>query len=182
MTVEPIYTVGHSTRPVDELIDLVRAHGVRTVVDIRSIPRSRHNPQYEQATLRARLAAAGLSYSHLPVLGGRRYARRGAPPVNAGWHNDAFRGFADYMATAAFAAGLDALLELAARDGPLALLCAEAVPWRCHRSLVADALVATRGVPVTHILGPGSTRAHALNPLARVVDGIVTYPAPEHAP
>ncbi len=177
MSASLVYTIGHSTRPVDDLIEMLRAHDVRTLVDIRSIPRSRHNPQYEQTALGASMEAAGLHYIHLAALGGRRHARRDASQANAGWRNEAFRGFADYMGTPAFAAGVDELVRSSRSEGPVALLCAEAVPWRCHRWLVSDALVGVRGVPVTHIIGPGSTRSHALNPMARVENGIVTYPS-----
>jgi uncharacterized protein (DUF488 family) len=149
-----------------------------TLVDIRSIPRSRHNPQYDQAALREATESAGLSYKHLAALGGRRRAAKDS--TNTGWLNAAFRGYADYMQTDAFEQGLTELLELDREAGPLAMMCSEAVPWRCHRSMVADALVA-RGVPVAHILGPGPTRHHQLNPLARISGMSVTYP-PEIIP
>ena len=181
MIVGPIYTIGHSTRPIDDLIELLWAHHVRTVADIRSIPRSRRNPQYEQSALTPSLAAAGLGYVHVPALGGRRHARHFAPPINAGLAQRYLSRLRRLHGHTRVRCRPGSLIELAARGGPVALMCAEAVPWRCHRSLVADALVATRGVPVTHILGPGSTREHELNPMARVVNSIVTYPAPEHA-
>lgn len=151
----------------------MRAHGVRTLVDIRTVPRSRHNPQFEQSALTESLAAAGVEYVHIPALGGLRRPRRDSP--NSGWRNDSFRGYADYMLTPSFAEALDALLELSNAKGPVAIMCAEAVPWRCHRSLVADALV-VRGHAVEHIVGAGPTHAHQLNPLARVEDGQITYP------
>jgi len=134
-----VYTIGHSTRPFDELVALLRAFDVDLVADIRSIPRSRHNPQYDGATLRTALRSRRLGYVHVPALGGLRHARRDSP--NTGWRNASFRGYADYMLTPEFEAGLEELRRLTAR-GRVALMCAEAVPWRCHRSLVADALTA----------------------------------------
>jgi uncharacterized protein (DUF488 family) len=169
-----IYTIGHSTRPAAELIDLLRVHGVRTLVDIRTVPRSRRNPQFEQATLRAALNDAGLGYVHLSDLGGLRHPR--ADSANTGWRNTSFRGYADYMLTSDFEAGVAKLLALANEAGPVAIMCAEAVPWRCHRSLVADALLA-RGVEVAHIVGPGEPRAHRLTPMARVRGTSVVYVA-----
>jgi uncharacterized protein (DUF488 family) len=168
-----IFTIGHSTRPIDAFLALLRANGVRTLVDIRTIPRSRHNPQFCRQTLEGALGAIG--YIHLPELGGLRHARSDSP--NRAWRNQAFRGFADYMLTEAFAEGIQRLLELAAQAGPLAIMCAEAVPWRCHRSLVSDALLA-RGVCVRDILGPGATRLHELNRFAEVHGEQVRYPGP----
>jgi uncharacterized protein (DUF488 family) len=147
---------------------------VRTVVDIRTVPRSRRNPQFEQATLSATLAAAGLGYVHLPELGGLRHPRPDSP--NTAWRNASFRGYADYMLTPGFEAGLARLVTLADEQGPVAIMCAEAVPWRCHRSLVADALVA-RGVDVLHVVGAGQPNAHRLTPMARVEGTRITYPA-----
>ncbi|WP_237757909.1 DUF488 family protein [Anaeromyxobacter sp. PSR-1] len=168
-----VLALGHSTRPIDAFIDLLRSVGAVTVADIRTIPRSRANPQYEGSALRAALARAGIGYAHLPRLGGLRHARRDSP--NGAWRNASFRGYADHMATPEFEEGLLELRELA-RRGPVALVCAEAVPWRCHRSLVADALLA-RGVGVEHVTGPGRTRPHRLTPFARVEGRRVTYPA-----
>ncbi|HET9598648.1 MAG TPA: DUF488 domain-containing protein [Anaeromyxobacteraceae bacterium] len=168
-----VLAVGHSTRPVDELVALLRSCGVTTVADVRTIPRSRRNPQYAQEALARSLAAAGLRYVHLPRLGGLRHARRDSQ--NGAWHNASFRGYADHMASGEFEEGLVELRALA-RDGPVALLCAEAVPWRCHRSLIADALFA-RGVVVEHIVGRGRTRAHRLTPFAVLRGRQVTYPA-----
>jgi uncharacterized protein (DUF488 family) len=169
-----IYTIGHSTRPAAELIELLRIHGVRTLVDIRTVPRSRRNPQFEQATLRAALAEAGLGYVHLSDLGGLRHPRADSP--NTGWRNASFKGYADYMLTSEFQSALGKLLTLADEVGPVAIMCAEAVPWRCHRSLVADALLA-RGVEVEHIVGPGTPRPHRLTPMARVRGTCLIYPA-----
>ena len=167
-----ILTIGHSTRSIDEFLDLLRAHGVRTLVDIRTIPRSRRNPQYAADALEPALAQAGVRYVHVPALGGLRSPRRDSP--NGAWRNRSFRGYADHMQTGTFANALEEVIALS-RDGRVALMCAEAVPWRCHRSLVADALT-VRGVPVAHVVGPGPARPHRLSPLARVEDGTLTYP------
>ena len=168
-----VYTIGHSTRPIDEFITLLHDAGVSLVADIRTIPRSRHNPQFEGDALRAALGADGIGYAHLPALGGLRHARRDSP--NAGWRNVSFRGFADYMQTPEFEAGLAELRALASQH-VVALMCAEAVPWRCHRSLVADALTA-RGADVEHITGAGRTSPHHITPFAQVEGTRITYPA-----
>ena len=167
-----ILTVGHSTRSIEDFVALLRDHGVTTLADIRTIPRSRRNPQYESSALANALETAGIRYVHLPGLGGLRRPRRDSP--NGAWRNESFRGYADYMQTDTFARALEDVLELA-RRGRLALMCAEAVPWRCHRSLVADAL-AVRGVPVAHIVGAGLARPHQLSLAARVQDHRLTYP------
>jgi uncharacterized protein (DUF488 family) len=168
-----VLTIGHSTRSWTEFLKLLRAHHVDRIVDVRSIPRSRHNPQADQQTLRKKLRGAGISYVHLRKLGGLRHARRDSP--NMGWRNTSFRGFADYMQTPAFDAGLERLLRLA-RTKRSALMCAEAVPWRCHRSLIADAL-AVRKIPVEDIIGAGRARPHAITPFARVRGTRITYPS-----
>jgi uncharacterized protein (DUF488 family) len=170
-----VRTVGHSTRTLEELIELLRAHGVTRLVDVRTVPRSRHNPQFNRDTLPDALRAAGIAYVHMPGLGGLRHPRADSP--NTAWRNDSFRGFADYMQTPRFAISLEELLALA-RQGPVALMCAEALPWRCHRSLIADALLA-RGIPVDHIMGPGgsdSVRSHTLTAWARIDGNQVSYP------
>jgi uncharacterized protein (DUF488 family) len=168
----PIYTVGHSTRSLDELVDLLLSFDVSTLADIRTIPRSRHNPQFNADALPAALEPRGIRYAHLSRLGGLRRAR--ADSVNTAWRNASFRGFADYMQTEDFEAGLAELGELAS-EGTIALMCAESVPWRCHRSLVADALVA-RGACVEHITGVGRSSPHRLTPFAHVRGERVTYP------
>jgi uncharacterized protein (DUF488 family) len=175
---EVIFSIGHSTRPLQQFLALLRAHGIHTLVDIRSIPHSRRNPQYNQEALQQAIEAEDLGYKHLPALGGHRRAREDSP--NTGWINPAFRGYADYMQTAVFEQGLCELLELNRVVGPVAIMCSEAVPWRCHRSMVADALVA-RGTPVVHILGPSRTRAHRLNPMVRMEGALLRYP-PESSP
>lgn len=171
-----ILTVGHSTRSLDELVGLLRAHGVESLVDVRSVPRSRRNPQFNGETLPDDLAGHGVSYHHLPALGGLRRARPDSP--NTAWENASFRGYADHMLTGEFEAGLAELLALA-DDRQVAIMCAEAVPWRCHRSLVADALVA-RGVAVEHVMRPDRADRHELRDWAVVDrDGRVTYPGPQ---
>jgi len=167
-----ISTIGHSTRPIEELIHLIEANGIDQVADIRAIPRSRHNPQFNQETLAASLNQAGIAYRHLPLLGGHRDGR--SDSVNTAWRNTSFRGFADYMQTPEFEQGLEQLMELASK-APTAMMCAEAVPWRCHRSLVADALVA-RGIAVQHIQSARTVQAHTLTPFAKLDGWRVTYP------
>jgi uncharacterized protein (DUF488 family) len=169
-----ILTVGHSTRPIDEFIALLRAHGVTRLVDVRTVPRSRHNPQFGSEALAASLHDAGIGYTHEAALGGLRKARPDSP--NAGWRNLSFRGYADYMQTPAFADALERLTALAARER-VAIMCAEAVPWRCHRSLVADALLA-RGLGACEIASPTRLSPHRLTPFAKVEGTTVTYPPP----
>ena len=167
-----MWTVGHSTRALDELVALLRAHGVTTIADVRKVPRSRRNPQFDADTLPAALAAAGLGYVHLPGLGGLRRETPGSR--NRALEHPAFRAYADYMQTAEFTRHLDSLVALARRQA-VAFMCAEA-DWRgCHRSLIADALVA-RGEEVRHILTPERAESHALRGVARVQDGRVSYP------
>lgn len=168
-----ICTIGHSNRPLETFLDLLRQNGITRVLDVRTVPRSRHNPQFGQELLPASLRKAGISYTHIPALGGLRRARPDSP--NMGWRNASFRGYADYMQTEAFQDEV-ALLAAGARQENFVLMCAEAVPWRCHRSLVADALL-LRGVRVEHIIGPGARKKHALTPFAHVADGNITYPA-----
>jgi uncharacterized protein (DUF488 family) len=167
-----VFTVGHSTRTADEFLDLLRGHGIRLLVDVRTVPRSRHNPQFNQDELRAALRGAHIGYRHLKGLGGLRHPRKDSP--NGAWRNASFRGFADYMQTEKFAENLERLIELTRRR-PAALMCAEAVPWRCHRSLIADALLA-RHIRVEELSSMSSTRPHILTPWARVRGRRVDYP------
>jgi uncharacterized protein (DUF488 family) len=167
-----VLTIGHSTRPIEVFLALLTAHGVQVLGDVRTVPRSRHNPQFEQTALAASLAAAGIEYRHWPALGGLRKPRPDS--TNTAWKNANFRGYADYMQTPAFEQALDDLITLSA-DRVVAIMCAEAVPWRCHRSLVADALLA-RGLEPREIVSARATRAHKLTGWARVSDGRVTYP------
>ena len=166
-----IFTIGHSTRSWEEFRDLLRAHGIQRVIDVRTIPRSRHNPQFSRETLSKKLRSAKIGYVHLRRLGGLRHARRDSP--NGGWRNASFRGYADYMQTSEFTQALERLIKLA-HQKQSAIMCAEAVPWRCHRSLIADALT-IRGNPVAHIVS-AAKRMHSLTPFARVCGHSITYP------
>ena len=172
VTQPTVLTIGHSTRTLDTFIEMLCAHGVRHLVDVRTIPRSRHNPQFNRDTLPEALRLAGIAYTHMELLGGLRHARPDSP--NAGWHNSSFRGFADYMQTPEFETGLEKLIQLAARERT-AIMCAETVPWRCHRSLIADALK-VRGVQVEHIMSESRTQPHLLTPFAQVSGIRIAYP------
>lgn len=172
-----IYTVGHSTRAIEEFIELLRAHNVHQLVDVRTVPRSRHNPQFGQDQLGPALETAGIHYLHMPALGGLRHARRDS--INTAWRNASFRGYADYMQTQPFADAVNELISLAQKQRT-AIMCAEAVPWRCHRSLIADALL-VRGVDAEEISSPSRTQPHKLTPWARVQGETITYPAEEPA-
>jgi uncharacterized protein (DUF488 family) len=167
-----ILTIGHSTRTWREFLEILRAHSVKRVIDIRSIPRSRHNPQFNREILSTKLRAARIGYVHLRKLGGLRHARRDSS--NMGWHNTSFRGFADYMQTPEFEAGLHRLMKLAGQKRSV-IMCAEAVPWRCHRSLFADALT-VRGIQVADIMSMKRSQVHSLIPFARVQGNRITYP------
>jgi uncharacterized protein (DUF488 family) len=168
-----IFTVGHSTRTIEELVGILRAHGVERLVDVRTIPRSRHNPQFNRESLSRALHNRRISYRHMKALGGLRHAR--AESINTGWRNLSFRGYADYMQTSSFGQALEMLVKLAAQK-PTAIMCAEAVPWRCHRSLIADALTA-RGYNVRDIMTATRATQHVLTQMARVCGQHVTYPA-----
>jgi uncharacterized protein (DUF488 family) len=168
-----IFTIGHSTRTIDEFIRLLKAHGVQRVVDVRTIPRSRHNPQFNREQLSPALHRGKIHYKHMPGLGGLRRSRPGS--ANAGWRNASFRGYADYMQTQEFEDSLEDCIDLA-RQESVVLMCAEAVPWRCHRSLIADALLA-RGINASEITSRIRARPHSLTPFARVKGTRVTYPA-----
>jgi uncharacterized protein (DUF488 family) len=168
-----VLTIGHSTWPIDEFVRLLQAHGVSRVVDVRTVPRSRHNPKLNETSLQNSFKAAGIGYTHLPGLGGLRRARPDSP--NMGWRNASFRGFADYMQTPEFQSSLEELLLLAERDR-VALMCAEAVPWRCHRSLIADALL-VRGIQSEDIMTATRRQVHSLTPFAKVEGSTITYPA-----
>jgi uncharacterized protein (DUF488 family) len=168
-----IYTIGHSTRSLEELIELLQAFEIAVLVDVRTIPRSRRNPWFNKEALPSALAARHIRYVHLPELGGLRQPRPDSP--NSAWQNESFRGYADYMQTEGFEAGIAKLAALTS-DGKLALMCAEAVPWRCHRSLIADALSA-RGTVVQHITSKTRAAPHRVTPFARVEGARVTYPS-----
>jgi uncharacterized protein (DUF488 family) len=168
----PVLTIGHSNRTWKEFLELLRAHRVKRVIDVRSIPQSRHNPQFNRVILSKKLRAARIGYVHLRKLGGLRHARRDSP--NMGWRNASFRGFADYMQTADFEAGLRRLMKLAGQKRS-AVMCAEAVPWRCHRSLIADALT-IRGIRVDDIMSAKRSQVHSPIAFARVQGHRITYP------
>ena len=167
-----IFTVGHSTHPIDEFLELLAAHGIAQLMDVRTIPKSRRNPQYNTDTLAESLQQAHIHYRHMPGLGGLRHPRKDS--INSAWQNDSFRGYADYMQTPPFDASLRELIE-AAKLHRTVIMCAEAVPWRCHRSLIADALLA-RGIEVADILTTKPAKLHALTSFARVEGEKVTYP------
>lgn len=167
-----IYTIGHSTRPLEELVAMLHGHGVKRLIDVRTVPRSRHNPQFNRETLPDALAAENIAYTHFPGLGGLRPKHKQS--VNNGWHNASFRAYADYMQTEEFEKSVEEMLQLA-QKAPVALMCAEAVPWRCHRSLIADALLA-RGIEAEEIVTPGKSEPHKLTPFARIDGQRITYP------
>jgi len=167
-----VYTIGHSTRSIEVFIGLLTANRVGLVADVRSIPKSLRNPQFNLDTLPTSLAGEDIAYEHMPGLGGLRHPRRDS--VNTGWRNASFRGYADYMLTEPFESSLRRLMDLARRSTTV-VMCAEAVPWRCHRSLIADALV-TRGFAVHHIVGPSGVKHHVLTPWARASGTVITYP------
>ena len=166
-----VYTVGHSTRALAELLDLLSRHGIAGVADVRRFPASRRHPHFAREALARALDERGICYDWLPELGGRRSSRPDSPHV--AWRTAGFRGYADHMESAEFRTGLERLLELASAR-PTAVLCAEAVPWRCHRQLIADALVA-RGLSVMHVTGPGEASPHRLTPFARLDGERIIY-------
>jgi uncharacterized protein (DUF488 family) len=170
-----VLTIGHSTRSIESFIEMLRAHGVKRVVDVRTIPRSRTNPQFNRESLARSLAEAGIGYTHLAELGGLRHARKDS--LNTGWRNTSFRGYADYMQTPEFEAAIESLIEAAQRE-QVTIMCAEAVPWRCHRSLIGDALK-LRGIAVEDIMSATRTQPHELTSFAKVIGTQVIYPASE---
>jgi uncharacterized protein (DUF488 family) len=173
MELRQVLTIGHSTRPLDELVRILQIHKITLLADVRTVPRSRHNPQFNGDTLPAALKSGGMGYEHLVALGGLRHSNS-KDSLNSGWLNASFRSYADYMQTPDFVKAMDELIVTAVRER-VALMCAEALPWRCHRALIADALL-VRGFEVEHILGSTDPRKHVLTPWARV-DGLqITYP------
>ena len=173
-----ICTIGHSNRPIDTFVELLRSNEIVRVLDVRTVPRSRHNPQFNRDTLPASLDAVQIGYTHLPGLGGLRHARADSP--NSGWHNLSFRGYADYMQSPEFAENIQWVAELASTERCV-LMCAEAVPWRCHRSMIGDALL-VRGVRVEDIIGPKGRKPHVLTAFAHVDRTQITYPPPADIP
>ena len=172
MTNPLIYTAGHSNRPIDEFLRLLTAHGVKMIADVRTVPASRYNPQFGQASLAKSLAQASIGYERIGALGGWRRASKTS--TNLGWKNISFRGYADYMATLEFAEGL-ATLKRMALQRPTAVMCAEALPWRCHRSLIADALIVD-GWDVRDLMTETSAPRHKRTPFLQVQNGVLTYP------
>lgn len=167
-----IFTIGHSTKPIQDFLDMLKAHGVNRLIDIRTVPRSRHNPQFNSDSLPASLASEHIGYQHLAGLGGFRRTSDKSP--NKGWRNTSFRGYADYMQTPEFIVNLEQVVALADQY-TMALMCAEAVPWRCHRSLVADALT-VRNICVEEIVSSQRVQPHTLTPFARVQGTDIIYP------
>lgn len=170
-----IFTIGHSTHPTEEFIGILKAHGIRRLVDVRTIPKSRHNPQFWGDVLAGDLRAEGITYRHVKALGGLRHRRKDSP--NGAWRNASFQGYADYMLTDAFNTAVDDLLQRGHRND-LVIMCAEAVPWRCHRSLIGDALL-VRGAKVMDIFSATSAKPHTLTSFARVRGTEITYPKTE---
>ena len=170
----PIFTIGHSTLPLETFLERLRAFDVQRVVDVRTLPRSRHNPQYNREDLGPALRRKGFGYIHVKGLGGLRRAR--ADSINTGWRNASFRGYADYMQTPEFERNLERLIRMA-REKTIAVMCAEAVPFRCHRSLIADALT-VRGLEVRHITSARTAKGHQLTPWIHVENGRISYPEP----
>ena len=169
-----IWTIGHSTREIDEFISLLKENLIKLLVDVRTWPGSKRYPQFNKDALTESLNAHGIRYEHLPELGGKRKSKPDSR--NAAWRNASFRGYADYMETEQFQKGIERLLDVAAEVGPTAIMCAEAVWWRCHRSLIADYLKA-RGVEVLHVLGANKVEPHPYTSAARIVSGQLSYEA-----
>lgn len=169
-----LYTIGHSTHPIEEFLKMLSANRVDMVADVRTVPRSRHNPQFDQHALAESLEAAGLEYVQIKKLGGLRHSSTKEPSINEAWRNKSFRSYADYMQTEGFSEGIDELIELT-KTNTVAIMCAEAVPWRCHRSLVGDAML-TRGYEVCDIMSVTSTKPHNLTSFAKVEGTKVWYP------
>jgi len=167
-----IWTIGHSTRTIDEFISLLQANQIRSLADVRTLPGSRRYPQFNKETLADSLSKVGLRYEHFPELGGRRKPRDDSR--NLAWRNASFRGYADYMETEEFQKGVKRLLDFAADTGPTAIMCAEAVWWRCHRSLISDYLK-VRGIGVMHVLNANKTEPHPYTSAARIVNGELSY-------
>jgi len=169
-----IWTIGHSTRKIDKFIGALGAHGIKLLADVRALPGSKRHPQFNQEALAKTLAQGGIRYEHFPELGGRRKTR--ADSKNTAWRNESFRGYADYMETAEFRAGVKRLVDLATDNGPTAIMCAEAVWWRCHRALISDFLKA-RGIEVIHIIDEKKAEPHPFTSAANIVDGELSYKA-----
>jgi len=173
LSIPLVCTIGHSNRPIDVFVELLQHNEVARVLDVRTVPRSRHNPQFNRDALPATLQAAHIGYTHLPGLGGLRHTRKDS--VNSGWRNLSFRGYADYMQSAEFSESVEWVAQLAGKERCV-LMCAEAVPWRCHRSMISDALL-VRGIQVEDIIGPKDRKPHVLTAFAHVEGTHITYPS-----
>ena len=171
-----IWTIGHSTREIDKFISALEANGIKLIADVRSLPGSKRYPQFNRESLAKSLSERGISYEHFPELGGRRKPKPDSP--NTAWRNEAFRGYADHMETEGFREGVNRLVDLANKVGPTALMCAEAVWWRCHRALISDFLKG-RGIEVSHILDEKKTEPHPFTSAARIVNGELSYASDE---
>jgi uncharacterized protein (DUF488 family) len=172
--VSRIYTIGHSTRSIEDFVAALVPHGIKLISDVRLLPGSKRYPQFNRDALADSLGEHGIAYEHFPELGGRRKPRPDSP--NTAWRNAAFRGYADHMATGEFQTGLGRLLATAEQSGPTAIMCAEAVWWRCHRILIAD-LLKSRGLEVVHIIDAKKTERHPYTSAAGIVDGVLSYSA-----
>lgn len=177
---EVLYTVGHSTKPIKEFVELLNAHDIQQIVDVRTIPKSRHNPQFNEETLQHSLNKANIEYVHLSELGGLRRTTKDSN--NLGWHNTSFRGFADYMGTPGFEHGIKELKKIATKNRT-AIMCAEAVPWRCHRSLIGDAMAKKTKLNINpwevfDIMSPRTATKHRMTPFLKVKQGKIIYPTP----
>ena len=177
-TAERIWTIGHSTRSIEEFIALLETNGIKLLADVRLLPGSKRYPQFDQDALARSLSERGIRYEHFRELGGRRKPRPDSR--NTAWRNDSFRGYADFMESREFRAGIERLVDLAGNTGPTAVMCAEAVWWRCHRGLISDYFKA-RGTEVLHIIGADKVEAHPFTSAAHLVDGALSYAAPQGA-
>ena len=169
-----VYTIGHSTHPIDEFVGMLKANDVERLIDVRTVPGSRHNPQFGENELAKSMPHAGIDYQRLKELGGLRHTPVADATINGAWRNRSFRNYADYMQTPEFVAGVDELIALATKQ-TVAIMCAEAVPWRCHRSLIGDALLA-RDLQVIDIMSLTSTKPHTMTGFAKVDGDRVWYP------
>ena len=172
-----VYTIGHSTHPLDEFVRMLKTNGIERLIDVRTVPGSRHNPQFGESELLTSMPAAGIDYQRLKALGGLRHTPVADATINGAWRNKSFRAYADYMQTPEFVGGVDELIALASKQ-TVAIMCAEAVPWRCHRSLIGDALLA-RGWQVANVMSKTSTTPHTLTSFAKVDGDCVWYPPEE---
>ena len=167
-----IWTIGHSTRKIDVFLSLLEENGIKLLADVRSLPGSKRYPQFNKEALAKSLSEHAIRHEHFPELGGRRKAKAGSK--NTAWRNESFRGYADYMETEDFRKGIERLVDLAEKVGPTAIMCAEAVWWRCHRSLISDFLK-VRGIEVLHILDHNKVKPHPFTSVAKILNGELSY-------